>query len=388
MKKCSHCGTENRDDSICCTYCGKRLDPNDAAKRGRLWIPTLCLLVLLVILVSVLIVRSMGTAEVLTDSPVDTPYSSTASMIQETSDAAQPSAPTVVMTEPSTLLAPAEPKTSVEAWHTEPYMPYSTISAGAYHSVFIRPDGTVGAVGATDKTDDRCRVSDWENIVSVCCSSHTVALTSSGRVLARGLSGNGQCNVSGWENVVGIAVGTDHTVAVLSDGTVRATGLDRLGDCRDVAGWTNIVAVAAGEKNTYGLRSNGTVVVAGGNGVNQYEAESWSDIIRISAGFEHVVGLKADGTVVAAGGKSYGKCDVGDWTNIIAISAGHNFTLGLKADGTVVWAGDNSYHQCDVDDWTDIVEISAGQFHSIGKKKDGSYVATGNNASGQCNLPK
>lgn len=384
MKKCTRCGTENQDGASFCSGCGKRLDSNISSLRGRLWIPAVCLLALAVILVPVLLVRSMGSPEVPTDPPVDMSYGDTAPVIQEPplivqTDPAEP------VTEPSIQSASVEPEPTAAPQPAKLSMAYSTISAGAYHSVFIRPDGTVGAVGGYGKTDDRCQVSDWDNIVSVCCSSHTVGLKSNGRVMARGLSGNGQCNVSSWENIVGIAVGTDHTVGLCSDGTVLAVGLDRLGDCSDVTKWTNIAAIAAGERNTYGLRFNGTVVVAGGNAVGQKDAESWSNIVQISAGFEHVVGLKADGTVVAAGGKSYGKCDVDGWTNIIAVSAGHNFTLGLKADGTVVWAGDNSYHQCDVDNWTDIVEISAGQFHSIGKKKDGTYVTTGSNSHGQCN---
>lgn len=260
-----------------------------------------------------------------------------------------------------------------------------TFSAGAYHSVFIWPDGSVGAVGYSDK--DRCDVTNWENVISVSASSHTVGLHADGTVVATGPNGYGQCEVSNWSNMVAISAGVEHTVGLCANGAVVAVGKKDNDRC-DVSDWEDIVAITAGNANTYGLKSNGKVLAVGSNASGQKDVSGWNNIQQISAGYTHVVGLKENGTVVATGNNSHGQCDVSDWKDIVAISAGHHFTLGLKADGTVVSTGDNSYGQCNVRGWTNIVAISAGQIHSIGLCSDGTLVSTGSNAYGQCNIDK
>ena len=259
----------------------------------------------------------------------------------------------------------------------------NTFSAGTYHSVFIRPDGTVGAVGQASM--DRCKVERWKNIIAVDASSHTVGLKKDGTVVATGSNDRMQCNVSSWKNIVAIAAGTDHTVGLKSDGTVVAVGNNALNQL-DVKSWRDIVAIDAGNNTTYGLKSNGTLVAIGSNSNGQTNTASWKNIIAISAGDRHVVGLKSDGTVVATGANSFGECNVSSWTDIVAVAAGNQFTIGLKSNGTVVATGNNNMGQCNISDWRNIVAISAGMRHVIGVHVDGNYVTAGNNGQGQCNL--
>ena len=68
---------------------------------------------------------------------------------------------------------------------------------------------------------------------------HTVGLRSDGTVVAVGEHGDGQCNVRYWTDIVAVSAGNDHTVGLRSDGTVVAKGLNDDGRC-DVSDWTDI----------------------------------------------------------------------------------------------------------------------------------------------------
>ena len=70
-------------------------------------------------------------------------------------------------------------------------------------------------------------------------SNHTIGLKSDGTVAAVGWNEHGQCNVSDWRDIVAIAAGCAHTVGLKSDGTVVAVGDNEYGQC-DVSGWRGI----------------------------------------------------------------------------------------------------------------------------------------------------
>jgi serine/threonine protein kinase len=258
-----------------------------------------------------------------------------------------------------------------------------TISAGGLHTVGLRSDGTVVAVG--DNYYGQLNVGDWAGIMAVCASGSsencTVGLRMDGIVLAVGYNDHGQCEVSDWTDIVAISSGVMQTVGLRANGTVLATGNNFYGQC-DVGGWSNIVAVSAGGLHTVGLRSDGTVVAVGRNDDGQCDVSDWTDIVAVSAGYLHTVGLRSDGTVVAVGSNGSGQCEVSGWTDIVAVSAGDYHTVGLRSDGTVVAVGSNDYGQCDVSGWTDIVAVSAGLYHTVGLRSDGTVVAVGSNGSG------
>ncbi len=260
--------------------------------------------------------------------------------------------------------------------------PRDSIAAGADHTLGLRSDGTVVAVGGNEYGE--CSVTDWTDIVSVAAGGwFTLGLRSDGTVVAVGNNEHGQCDVSGWRDIVSVSAGEYHTVGLKSDGTVAAAGENEIGRC-GVSGWRDIVAVAAGAEHTVGLRSDGTVVAVGTNEDGRCDVSGWRDIVAVAAGADHTLGLRSDGTVVAVGGNEYGECSVTDWTNIVSVAAGGRFTLGLKSDGTVVAAGDNRYGQCGISGRRDIVALAAGYFHAVGLKSDGTVVASGWNEYEQC----
>ena len=177
---------------------------------------------------------------------------------------------------------------------------------------------TFGALDGYKDAAQRSRMA-WDEIavratISAGCF-HTVGLKADGTVVAVGDNYDGPCDVSGWTDIVAISAGDFHTVGLKADGTVVVAGRNDAGQC-DVSGWTDIVAISAGGDHTVGLKADGTVVAVGDNYYGQSDVSDWTNIVAISAGDNHTVSLKADGTVVAVGDNRDGKCDVSGWTNI------------------------------------------------------------------------
>lgn len=272
--------------------------------------------------------------------------------------------------------------------NTDIYMPY--IAAGASHTVGLKSDGTVIAVG-WNKMYGQCDVSDWKDIVAIAAGRfHTLGLKADGTVvnageIAVGVEKWGTFDVSGWKDIVAIETQDWLTFGLKADGTVVAIGYNKWGDQCDVSDWKEIVAIAS-DSHVVGLRSDGTVVASGENRCGECDVSDWKGIVAIAAGEGYTLGLKADGTVIAVGDDRYGECDVFEWKNIVAISADFRHTVGLKADGTVIAVGDNEYGECDVSDWKGIVAIDAGAGTTVGLKADGTVIAVGGNESGQLNV--
>lgn len=102
-----------------------------------------------------------------------------------------------------------------------------TIAAGRRHSVGLKSDGTVMAVG--DNKYGQCEVSGWRDIVAVDAgnvhmatntgNAHTIGLTSDGTVMAVGWNKHNQCDVKDWRDSVAVAAAWRRTVGLMSDGT-------------------------------------------------------------------------------------------------------------------------------------------------------------------------
>ena len=122
---------------------------------------------------------------------------------------------------------------------------------------------------------------------------HTVGLKSDGTLVAVGYNWFGRCNVANWKDIIAVSAGDQHTVGLKSDGTVVAVGNN---DYEQYYGQYYV--------QSYGLY------------YGQCDVGNWTDIIAVSAGDGHTVGLKSDGTVVAVGYNKYGLSNVGNWTNI------------------------------------------------------------------------
>jgi alpha-tubulin suppressor-like RCC1 family protein len=72
----------------------------------------------------------------------------------------------------------------------------------------------------------QCDVSGWTNTTQVAAGVyHTVGLKSDGTVVAVGYNGYGQLEVGSWTDIIQVAAGCYHTVGVKSDGTLVAASL-------------------------------------------------------------------------------------------------------------------------------------------------------------------
>ena len=197
------------------------------------------------------------------------------------------------------------------------------------------------------QTDENCQV--FGNTISAGCW-HTVSLRRDGTVVAVGSNVFGQCSTDSWIDIVSIFAGCWHTVGLRRDGTVVAVGDNEYGQCNTTS-WRDIVSISAGVFHTVGQRCDGTVVAVGDNTSGQCRTDSWRDIVSISAGRFNTVGLRRDGTVVAVGDNENGRCSTDSWRDIVAITASAGYTVGLRRDGTLVATGCNDHGQCNVSDF-------------------------------------
>lgn len=251
---------------------------------------------------------------------------------------------------------------------------------------------------------------------------HTVAVKNDGTVTAIGDNRYGQCNVSGWKDIVSVAAGQDYTIGLKSNGTVEFAGDSKLAEEFNELKWNDIVAISA-SFHIVALKNDGTVLTFRGIDEGECDVSEWKDIVAISAGFGYTVGIKSDGTVLATGINKFDQCNVSLWTNIMSVATSYDCTAGLRSDGTIMIANSFHTHQdiilyeniiCvsiginqifalqangrvisstpnndiskEISNWTDIVSIAASQYHIIGLKSDGTLLAAGKNKFGQCNV--
>lgn len=278
---------------------------------------------------------------------------------------------------------PAAPAGPLRA-NQKPFI--TAIAAGTAHTVALRSDGTVRAIG--DNAEGQCQVSRWSGIVAIAAGDkHTVGLKKDGTVVtagaatARRISDNHCCAVEGWTDIIAIAAGAAYTLGLRRDGTIAAAGSNY--HAQQAAKTMNSIRmIAAGPRHMALLHRNGTVI--SGN-YSEDLLKKWRDVTELSLGSDHILGLTRSGTMLSAGYNAYGQCFV-SWTGITAIAAGHNHSLGLRKNGTVASAGDNRSGQCNTQNWSDITAIAAGRSHSVGLKKDGTLVAAGENTEGCCDV--
>ena len=80
----------------------------------------------------------------------------------------------------------------------QPFITITQVAAGEHHTVGLKDDGTVVAVG--ENFWGQCDVGGWTDITQVAAGDeHTVGLKSDGTVVAVGLNDDGQCDVNSWD---------------------------------------------------------------------------------------------------------------------------------------------------------------------------------------------
>ncbi|MEY2794883.1 MAG: hypothetical protein RIR10_599, partial [Planctomycetota bacterium] len=114
-------------------------------------------------------------------------------------------------------------------------------------------------------------IDDLSDIAKIAAGGyHTVALKPNGTVVCWGRSDDGQCNTpANLGPATAIAAGLLHTVALKQDGTVACWGYNVNGQCNTPANLGPVTAIAAGRLHTVALKQDGTVACWGFNGYGQ-----------------------------------------------------------------------------------------------------------------------
>ena len=256
------------------------------------------------------------------------------------------------------------------------------ISAGGGYSMALREDGTVWAWGDNsygqlgsgtggswgDYSALPVQVSGLTGIVAVSAGAwHSLALKNDGTVWAWGNNSSGQLG----DDISGIR--DDYSSLPLQD--EMANG--EFGDLTPgtysslpvkVSGLTDVAAISAGSIHSLALKNDGTVCAWGSNWYGQLGDGTTVDrhtpvqirgligVQAISAGGEHhSLALREDGTVWAWGDNTAGKLgdgtitrrltpiQVSGLTRVVAVSAGNHHSLALRENGTV-WAWGFNLH--------------------------------------------
>ena len=284
------------------------------------------------------------------------------------------------------------------------------ISAGAFHTMVVRPDGTVRAWG-----DNRCgQLGDGtlsqrnspvrifgepDGVRVVAGAAHSFFLGASGVMSAWGDGMFGALGigtqtgmpaptpVAGIGGVRQVAAGDGFSVALTVAGSVYAWGDGSAGQLgtggstawslvpAQVPGLREIRFVAAGRATVYAVDARGEVLVWGDNSYSQAGVEGAGilpepvplagvsgSVTAVSAGAAHALLLTADGKVRSFGANWFGQL-------------GRNNRDADPAPGLVVFPM--------MAEGKRIVAIAAGGYHSLALDEDGNVYAWGAGWSGQ-----
>ena len=246
----------------------------------------------------------------------------------------------------------------------------AAVSAGMYHSMALKPDGTVVAWGGdgTDYQEAGDVPPGLSNVVAISAGAAlSIALKEDGTVVAWGV--NGYTNVpSGLNDAIAISAGGYHGLALRRNGQVVGWGQSGSGQISPPDDLTNAVAIAAGGHDSLALRADGTVVGFGNNGSGEtVPPVGLSGVIAIAAGQDFSLALKSNGTVVAWGRGNSGQTNVPPGlSGVVAISAGDSFALALNNNGTIVAWGRRSSGETNLPPGlTNVLAVDAGTSHGL-----------------------
>ena len=221
----------------------------------------------------------------------------------------------------------------------------SAVSVGNDHTMILKTDGTLWALGANDSWQLGDESIDYTNTPK--------------QVLS---------------NVSAVSAGGSHTMIIKKGSSLWACGY-----------------------NYYGQLGNGTTTDI------STPKQVMSSVASVSAGEYHTMILKTDGTLWACGSNKYGQLGDGTTKNVstpkpvmsgvASVSAGASHTMIVKTDGTLWVCGSNEYGQLG-DGTTNsvstpkqvmsgVASVSAGKYHTLILKTDGTLWACGRNYAGQ-----
>jgi alpha-tubulin suppressor-like RCC1 family protein len=325
--------------------------------------------------------------------------------------------------------------------------PVTNIAAGSSHSLFLKGDGSLWAMGynkygqlgdgtyggllffATNRPEQIVA----SNVTAIAGGEiHSLFLKNDGSLWAMGDNSSGQLG-DGTGNtrtnrpeqivandVTAIAAGGIHSLFLKSDGSLWAMGYNSSGQLGDgttnnanlpeqiMAG--NVTAIAAGGYHSLFLKSDGSLWAMGYNSSGQLGDGTYnqtnlpeqivaSNVTAIAAGFDHSLFLKSDGSLWVMGNNMFGQLGDGTGGNaktnlpeqivasgVTAIAGGGGSSLFLKNDGSLWAMGGAGFMPTNCPERvvnSGVTTIATGNAYSLFLKSDGSLWAIGYNKYGQ-----
>lgn len=248
------------------------------------------------------------------------------------------------------------------------------IAAGFSHTVGLKADGTVLAVGSNGY--GQCDVGGWSNVVAVDAGAYfTVGLKKDGSVVFAGRSDYGEACITEISDVTAISAGYDFVAALRSDGAVISFGRCEM---RNSESWQNITAIKANASQLVAVTDKGYALSERPSLVNEY----YSGLASVGVGDSYSIGVTATGSLVS----STEELDLSSFEPAAAVECGSNGFIVIKADGTTDPYFFREEYAFDTSSWHDVAEIDMGGTHCAALLSDGTVVASGRNDCGQCNV--
>ena len=296
-------------------------------------------------------------------------------------------------------------------------------AAGTAHSLFLKSDGGLWAVGYNnwgqlgDGSYNKVSPFGTNQPQQIVASNVTAITGGGGEPIPPGPAGPG-----------------GHSLFVKSDGSLWAMGDNAYGELGDGGTYfppftnrpeqivaSNVTAVAAGYEHSLFLKGDGSLWAMGRNqygqlgdgtynATNRPEQIVGGNVTAIAAGYYHSLFLKNDGSLWAMGNNQDGQLGDSSYNNVspfgtnqpqqiiasgvMAIAAGGDHSLFIKSDGSL-WAmgennvgqlGDGTYNTTNQPEQIvagNVTAIAAGGAHGLFLKSDGSLWTMGYNSSGQ-----
>ncbi|MFN8227846.1 MAG: Ig-like domain-containing protein [Mycobacterium sp.] len=230
---------------------------------------------------------------------------------------------------------------------------------------------------------------------------HTVLLRSDGTVVAIGDNTYGQTDIPALPPTLtntSIAAGDYNTILVRSDGTAVSVGDNTYGqnDIPELPAGLSYTQADGGGGFTVLLRSDGTAIALGNNTHGQTdipELPAGLTYIQVAAGESYTTLLRSDGVAVGIGYGFYGQADMPSppaGLTFTQVSAGNNQTVLLRSDGQAVAVGfgfDGHSVIAPTPAGMVYTRVTAGEWYAVLIRSDGQAITVDFNDYGHNELP-
>ncbi len=216
---------------------------------------------------------------------------------------------------------------------------------------------------------------------------HGMALRRDGTLALWGRGSGGQLGMPAGTYKY-IAAGGFHSAAIRTDGSIAFAGSTYPTGPATPPGGNDWAALAGGKYHTLALREDGTLGAWGASNWGQAAVQAGTDFLAIAAGEGHSLALRSNGRIVAWGTNADGQCNVPDRDDFVAVGAGTKFSMGITTNGEIVtWGSNYQNESSNPPAGTNFMFVDGGSSFGIAQRLDRTLIGWGSNGAGQANAP-